>query len=105
MPLYAQGFSTARFLIAQGGRRKFVQFLETGFKNENWPAAVKEHYGYGDLATLQTTWLDWVRRGSVEPIPASHAGSVQLAANQGSGVGDQGSGGNLWSVVGGQSGA
>jgi hypothetical protein len=82
LPLYAQGYSTARFLIAQGGRRKFIQFMETGFKNENWPAAVREHYGYGDLATLQTTWLDWVRQGSVEPVPASHAGSVQLASAQ-----------------------
>jgi hypothetical protein len=97
MPLYAQGFSTARFLISQGGRRKFVQFMETGFRNENWPAAVKEHYGYADLATLQNTWLDWVRRGSVEPVPASHAGSIQLASGQ-----ESGSGG-LWSVVGGTS--
>jgi hypothetical protein len=80
LPLYAQGFSTARFLIAQGGRQKFVQFLETGFKNENWPGAVHEHYGYADLARLQTTWVDWVRRGSIEPVPASHAGKVQLAS-------------------------
>ena len=78
LPLYAQGHATARFLIAQGGRRKFVQFMEAGFASDDWPAAVKQLYGYEDLRTLQTTWLEWVRIGSPEPIPAQFAGRPRV---------------------------
>jgi hypothetical protein len=64
LPLYSQGFSLARFLIAQGGRQKFVQYVGDGMKWNNWTAATKQHYGYQSLSELQVTWLDWVRQGS-----------------------------------------
>lgn len=83
MPLYAQGHSAARFLIAQGGRRKFVQFIETGFKTSNWPAAVTTHYGYSDLGTLQNTWVKWVAAGSREPIAPEYAGRPNARPNEG----------------------
>lgn len=63
LPLYAQGYSLARFLIAQGGKRKFVQYIGDGMQTNNWPEATRRHYGYRDLSELQLTWLDWVRRG------------------------------------------
>jgi hypothetical protein len=64
MPLYSQGYSVVRFLIAQGGKKKFVAYLGEGMKTNNWTAATQSHYGYSSLSDLQVTWLDWVRRGS-----------------------------------------
>ncbi len=63
MPLYAQGFSLAKFLIAQGGKRQFVEYVGDGMKWNNWPKATREHYGFQDLSELQLSWLEWVRRG------------------------------------------
>jgi hypothetical protein len=79
MPLYSQGYSLARFLIAQGGKRKFLAFVGTGMQDENWPAALDQHYNVDNLLTLQTTWLDWVRKGSPR-IDTPAAPQVLLAS-------------------------
>jgi hypothetical protein len=63
LPLYSQGYSLARFLIAQGGKPKFVQYVGDGMRMNNWTAATKKHYGFVSLSDLQVTWLDWVRQG------------------------------------------
>ena len=60
MPLYAEGYSLAEFLIQTGGRREYVEFLGDGLKSHDWPAAVQRHYGIKDLSALQNTWLAWV---------------------------------------------
>ncbi len=85
MPLYAQGYSLAEFLIQSGGRRKYVEFLGDGLQSDNWSAAVQRHYGIQDLGALQNTWLAWVRQGSpplrprqAQPLPAGE----MLAANE-----------------------
>ena len=70
MPLYSQGYSVARFLVGQGGRRKFLDFLTDGMRDENWSRAVKQCYGFDDLRVLQENWLAWVKQGS----PALDAG-------------------------------
>jgi hypothetical protein len=64
MPLYSQGYSLARYLIAQGGKRKFLDFLSDGMRDENWSRAMNQAYGYQNLAVLQDKWLGWVRQGS-----------------------------------------
>jgi hypothetical protein len=64
LPLYSQGYSLARYFIAQGGKRKFIDYVGDGMKWSNWTQATQKHYGYGSLSDLQVTWLDWVRRGS-----------------------------------------
>jgi len=64
LPLYSQGHSLASYLLAQGGRAKFLDFLEEGMEGENWPAVVNKHYGYRDLYHLQNAWLEWVKGGS-----------------------------------------
>lgn len=74
MPLYAQGYATARFLIAQGGKREFVKFIESGFEREDWAGAIEKHYGYEDLGTLQNAWLGWIREGGPNAVPAKYAG-------------------------------
>lgn len=63
MPLYAQGYSLCAFLIAQGGPRQFVQFLERGMQDEDWASAVAINYGYPKLGKLQLAWNDWVSDG------------------------------------------
>ncbi len=69
LPLYAQGHSLCTFLIQQGGRRKFVRYLERGLQTGNWPEATRAFYGYASLSALQDAWLDWVRRGSPPLAP------------------------------------
>ncbi|MEX0979172.1 MAG: hypothetical protein WDZ48_09985, partial [Pirellulales bacterium] len=64
MPLYSQGYSLARFLVAKGGRRKFLNYIADGLRDENWARATKANYGFDNLLALQTNWLDWVRKGS-----------------------------------------
>ena len=64
LPLYSQGYSLARFLIDQKGRREFVNYVGDGLASENWTATTKQHYGYANLAVLQNSWLDWVKQGS-----------------------------------------
>lgn len=70
LPLYSQGYSLARYLIALGGKRKFVEYVGDGMQWNNWTAATQRHYGISSLHDLQITWLDWVRRGSppVNPL-------------------------------------
>src|SRR6185312_8377621 len=64
LPLYAQGHSLASYLIQQGGRQKYLDFVATGLQAEQWPSAIKQYYGFDNLAVLQNTWLSWVRQGS-----------------------------------------
>ncbi len=70
MPLYSQGHSLASFLLHQGGRQKFMQYVRDGLDaNGAWSKVTANHYGFRDLGHLQQTWLEWVRQGSPSPIP------------------------------------
>lgn len=80
LPLYAQGHSLATYLLAQGGRAKFLQFVRDGLQNEKWTEAVHRHYGYASLGQLQDTWLDWVKQGS-PPISVPDMAPGMLASN------------------------
>jgi len=64
MPLYSQGYSVARYLISQGGKRKFLDYLADGMSDKNWTRATTKWYGFSSIAVLQTTWNEWVREGS-----------------------------------------
>ncbi len=81
MPLYAEGYSLAEFLIQTAGRRKYVEFLGDGLESEDWPGAVERHYGMKDLGILQNTWLAWVRQGSPFLQPRNTT-PVLLASNE-----------------------
>lgn len=63
MPLYAQGYALADYLIQQGGRRRYVDFLSDGMRDQQWAAALAKWYGVKDLASLQNQWLAWVAAG------------------------------------------
>jgi hypothetical protein len=67
MPLYAQAYSLTEFLIYQGGRRRFVGFLDEAMQTNQWAEAVQHHYGIADLSALQNTWVNWVAQGF--PVP------------------------------------
>ena len=85
MPLYSQGYSVARYLIAQGGRRKFLDFLADGLSDKNWTRATKRWYGFENIASLQTTWNEWVRVGSPkldQPAPAVGGPSLAQASRR-----------------------
>lgn len=83
LPLYSQGYSLARYLIAQGDRKKFVSYVGDGMRMNNWTAATQMHYGFGSLSDLQITWLDWVRQGSpmnIQPRTAPIANIATISA-------------------------
>ena len=63
LPLYAQGYSLARFLITQGGKRTFLRYVGDGMNTNDWNAATREHYGIKNLRELQDQWLVWLRSG------------------------------------------
>jgi hypothetical protein len=67
MPLYAQGYSLAEFLIFKGGRRRFVDFLGDGMQSGQWSEAIQRNYGITDLSALQNTWVAWVAQGFPPP--------------------------------------
>ncbi|MFO0850360.1 MAG: hypothetical protein U0871_17640 [Gemmataceae bacterium] len=56
--VYAQGYSICQYLIDNGGRRKFLEFVETGMRrgNRNWDEAV-QMYGYNSIDEMQAAWL------------------------------------------------
>lgn len=92
MPLYSQGHSLTQFLLERRGKQEFMTFLEDGLRDENWPRAVRKHYGHEGLLDLQVTWLDWVKAGrprlpldpDVRIASADQAtpqGGVRLATN------------------------
>ena len=62
--LYAQGYSLTDLLVQQGGRGKFLQFLQTAYKRKNWNEALKTLYGYKDVPDLERRWKEWVMAGS-----------------------------------------
>ena len=78
MPLYAQGYSLAEFLIYHGGRRKFVHFLADGMHDGQWSAAVERNYHFRDLSNLQNSWVAWVAQGfPPPPVESSETAAVQ----------------------------
>ena len=80
LPLYAQGYALSRFLIDKKGKHEFLAYIKDGMTSRDWPAATRRHYGYKDLAALQNTWLDWVKRGSPLRHPAPGAAALLAAA-------------------------
>lgn len=60
MVLYAQGYSVTRFLVEARGRATFLAFVRKGM-DEGWDQAVKDHYGFPTVDSLERVWLDWLR--------------------------------------------
>jgi len=80
LPLYAQGYSVAKYLIFQKGRRHFLNYIDRGMQYEEqgagisgWNRATSEFYGFDDLSDLQLSWVAWVRDGSNQEAAAKLA--------------------------------
>jgi len=84
MPLYAQGFSLAEYLIYLGGQRKYVDFLAEGLRTNQWSATIRRFYGIEDLGSLQKTWLAWVAQGCppLEPSGTTSRSGVLVAGGK-----------------------
>ena len=61
MPFYAQSYTAAEYLITRGGRKRYIAFVEMGIQTNDWGRALKQYYGYENLAQFQDVWLAWVR--------------------------------------------
>src|SRR5262245_52455092 len=81
LPLYSQGYSLARYLIALEGKRTFVDYVGAGMDTNNWTAATKKYYGFHSLSDLQLSWLDWVRKKTPQIKDASDVLYVSTSAN------------------------
>ncbi|MBC7852473.1 MAG: hypothetical protein IAF94_03470 [Pirellulaceae bacterium] len=82
LPLYSQGYSLTRFLIMHGGeqgKRKFVNYVGDGMRQNNWTKATSQHYGYNSLSDLQIAWVEWVKKGSPAIEPANSPAVSQTA--------------------------
>lgn len=84
LPLYAQGYSLARFLMLHGDRRQFIKYVEAGLAAEQpgqelaaWNQATREFYGFEDLSELQVQWLGWVKQGCPNLAETDRRGIVQ----------------------------
>ena len=55
MPLYSQGYSLARYLVAQGGKHKFLEFIADGLRDENWTRAVHAALRRGEPGLVANT--------------------------------------------------
>lgn len=86
MPLYAQGYSVANYLIQTRDRRTYVKFLESAIRTRSWALALREHYGIDSVQRLQVVWNDWTKRGcprleQVSPMDPDRA----IASNRSAG--------------------
>lgn len=58
LDLYAQGYQTARFLLAIGGRPRFLEFVAAG-QSQGWDAAARSVYGFQDVDAMEAGWTDY----------------------------------------------
>lgn len=61
--LYAEGFSLADYLVQNGGRTRYLRFLEDAYRN-GWDRALKRNYGVESVEDLEKIWKGWFMAGS-----------------------------------------
>lgn len=75
LTLYAEGYSLANFLVQQGGKARYLKFLEDAH-NRNWDEAIAKHYGLKNTDNLEREWTGWIMAGSP---PLKRRDGAQLA--------------------------
>jgi hypothetical protein len=81
LPLYAEGYSAAEYLIQLGGRRRYIAFLDDALPGGDWAGALKKNYGISGLREMQNNWLAWVKQGQpLKQVPTVPASPEMLAA-------------------------
>jgi hypothetical protein len=69
LTLYAEGYSLTDFLVQRGGRSRFLKFLEEAHR-KSWNVALRKHYGFESIESLEKRWNTWVMAGSPELYPS-----------------------------------
>lgn len=80
--LYAEGYVLTELLIQNGGRAKFLNFLNSAHK-EGWDRALHAFYNHRGTDVMEQTWSQWVLAGcpsQVKPEVAPEA--TMLASNE-----------------------
>ncbi|MCC7423809.1 MAG: hypothetical protein IT428_26385 [Planctomycetaceae bacterium] len=67
LTLYAEGYSLANFLVQQGGKTRYLNFLQDAH-DRNWDEAIAKHYGLKNTENLEKEWTGWIMAGS-PPLP------------------------------------
>lgn len=60
--MYAEGYALADFLVQQGGRQRYLKFLNDG-ERHGWAAAIKSNYHHGGVKSLEKNWKAWIKAG------------------------------------------
>lgn len=68
LTMYAQGWSLADYLVQQGGRAKFLKFLDDAHRR-GWDRAIATHYDFEGVDNLEEEWTGWVTAGSPSVVP------------------------------------
>jgi hypothetical protein len=65
MTLYAEGYSLAELLVQQGGKARYLKFINDGEQGRGgWEKAIQSHYGYRGVEDLEKHWHEWIIAGS-----------------------------------------
>ena len=60
--LYAEGYALVDFLVQQGGRDRYLKFLQDGDRM-GWTRAIKLNYAHKGIDALQDSWKSWIVAG------------------------------------------
>jgi hypothetical protein len=63
MTLYAEGYTLADLLVQQGGKARYLKFLNDAHQR-GWEKAVQTNYGYRNVDELEKRWNDWIVAGT-----------------------------------------
>lgn len=77
--LYAEGYVLVELLIQNGGRAKFLSFLQSA-NTDGWDRALHAYYGHAGVDYLERDWNKWVIAGCPPKAPAE--GTVLASAEQ-----------------------
>ncbi|MBW3541652.1 MAG: hypothetical protein KY476_15390 [Planctomycetes bacterium] len=88
LAMYARSLLLTEFLVAPGGRRTYLDFLDTSHR-EGWDVALHTHYGFRNVEDLEVRWTQWLQDGRPRlSIPTgyrladalrTHAAGVEVA--------------------------
>jgi hypothetical protein len=75
--LYAEGYVLVELLIQNGGRGRFLQFLNAA-NRDGWDRALQAYYGHRGIDVLEQNWNQWVLAGC--PAKQAPEGTMVAAA-------------------------
>lgn len=78
LTLYAEGHSLADYLIGRSNKATYLKFLNDAHQR-GWDKALKAHYGYVKVESLEKEWDQWVMAGS----PSQLTPADQMLADTG----------------------